>query len=122
MESNIVDTDRKSWKNWQNMQGFRVDGLTNWIHPTQMIADMLTIKEHLGKLKGVKFVYMGDARYNMGNSLMVTCAKLGMHFRCLHQSKILSGQEACGLFVWTWHRPTGTTITGAGVTGGNESF
>ena len=45
-----------------------------------MIADMLTIKEHLGKLKGVKFVYMGDARYNMGNSLMVTCAKLGMHF------------------------------------------
>lgn len=56
------------------------NGLTNESHPTQMIADMLTIKEHLGKLKGVKFVYMGDARYNMGNSLMVTCAKLGMHF------------------------------------------
>ena len=56
------------------------NGLTNETHPTQMIADMLTIKEHLGKLKGVKFVYMGDARYNMGNSLMVTCAKLGMHF------------------------------------------
>lgn len=56
------------------------NGLTNEFHPTQMIADMLTIREHLGKLKGVKFVYMGDARYNMGNSLMVTCAKLGMHF------------------------------------------
>jgi ornithine carbamoyltransferase len=56
------------------------NGLTNESHPTQMIADMLTIREHLGELKGVKFVYMGDARYNMGNSLMVTCAKLGMHF------------------------------------------
>lgn len=56
------------------------NGLTNEFHPTQMLADMLTIREHLGRLKGVKLVYMGDARYNMGNSLMVTCAKLGMHF------------------------------------------
>ena len=56
------------------------NGLTNEFHPTQMIADMLTIREHLGSLKGVNFVYMGDARYNMGNSLMVTCAKLGMNF------------------------------------------
>ncbi|MCR5196421.1 MAG: ornithine carbamoyltransferase [Pseudobutyrivibrio sp.] len=56
------------------------NGLTNESHPTQMIADMMTIKEHLGKLEGIKFVYMGDARYNMGNSLMVTCAKLGMDF------------------------------------------
>lgn len=56
------------------------NGLTNEFHPTQMLADMLTVREHLGRLKGVKFVYMGDARYNMGNSLMVTCAKLGMHF------------------------------------------
>lgn len=56
------------------------NGLTNEFHPTQMIADMLTIKEHLGRLKGVNFVYMGDARYNMGNSLMVCCAKLGMNF------------------------------------------
>ena len=56
------------------------NGLTNEFHPTQMIADMLTIRELLGRLKGDKFVYMGDARYNMGNSLMVTCAKLGMHF------------------------------------------
>ena len=56
------------------------NGLTNEFHPTQMIADMLTIKEKFGKLEGIKFVYMGDARYNMGNSLMVTCAKLGMDF------------------------------------------
>ena len=50
------------------------NGLTNEYHPTQMLADMLTIREHLGKLKGVKLVYMGDARYNMGNSLMIACA------------------------------------------------
>lgn len=56
------------------------NGLTNEFHPTQMLADMLTVREHLGTLAGVKFVYMGDARYNMGNSLMVTCAKLGMDF------------------------------------------
>ena len=56
------------------------NGLTNEYHPTQMLADMLTIKEKLGRLKGVKFVYMGDARYNMGNSLMIVCAKLGLHF------------------------------------------
>ena len=56
------------------------NGLTNEYHPTQMLADMLTIKEKLGRLKGVKFVYMGDARYNMGNSLMIVSAKLGMHF------------------------------------------
>ncbi len=56
------------------------NGLTNEFHPTQMLADMLTIREHLGRLAGVKFVYMGDARYNMANSLMVTCAKLGMDF------------------------------------------
>ena len=56
------------------------NGLTNEYHPTQMLADMLTIQEEFGHLKGIKLVYMGDARYNMGNSLMVTCAKLGMHF------------------------------------------
>ena len=56
------------------------NGLTNEFHPTQMLADMLTIQEHFGRLKGIKLVYMGDARYNMGNSLMVTCAKLGMDF------------------------------------------
>jgi len=56
------------------------NGLTNEYHPTQMLADMLTIREHFGYLKGIRLVYMGDARYNMGNSLMITCAKLGMHF------------------------------------------
>ena len=56
------------------------NGLTNEYHPTQMLADMLTIREHFGKLKGLKLTYMGDARYNMGNSLMIACAKLGMHF------------------------------------------
>lgn len=56
------------------------NGLTNEYHPTQMLADMLTIQEQLGRLKGVKLTYMGDARYNMGNSLMIACAKMGMHF------------------------------------------
>lgn len=56
------------------------NGLTNEYHPTQMLADLLTIREHLGRLEGVKLVYMGDARYNMGNSLMIACAKMGMHF------------------------------------------
>ena len=55
------------------------NGLTNEFHPTQMIADLLTIQEHFGYLKGIKVVYMGDARYNMANSWMVTCAKMGMH-------------------------------------------
>lgn len=56
------------------------NGLTNEYHPTQMLADLLTVKEQLGTLKGVKLVYMGDARYNMGNSLMIACSKMGMHF------------------------------------------
>ena len=56
------------------------NGLTNESHPTQILADFLTIREHFGRLAGIKFVYMGDARYNMGNSLMMGCAKMGMHF------------------------------------------
>ena len=56
------------------------NGLTNEFHPTQILADFLTIQEHFGDLKGKKLVYMGDARYNMGDSLMVGCAKMGMHF------------------------------------------
>ena len=56
------------------------NGLTNEFHPTQILADFLTIKEHFGYLKGINFVYMGDARYNMGNSLMVGCAKMGLEF------------------------------------------
>ena len=56
------------------------NGLTNEFHPTQVLADLLTIREHFGSLQGKKLVYMGDARYNMGNSLMVVCAKMGLHF------------------------------------------
>ena len=56
------------------------NGLTNEFHPTQILADFLTIKEHFSKLSGIKLVYLGDARYNMGDSLMVGCAKMGMHF------------------------------------------
>ena len=56
------------------------NGLTNEFHPTQILADFLTIREHFGHLKGIKLVYLGDARYNMGDSLMVGCAKMGMHF------------------------------------------
>ena len=56
------------------------NGLTNQFHPTQILADLLTIREHFGSLAGKKLVYLGDARYNMGNSLMVGCAKMGMHF------------------------------------------
>ena len=56
------------------------NGLTNEFHPTQMLADLLTIREHFGRIKGITVAYMGDARYNMGNSWMVTCAKMGMNF------------------------------------------
>ncbi len=63
------------------------NGLTNEFHPTQMLADVLTIREKLGRIRGVRLTYMGDARYNMGNSLMVVCAKLGMHFTACTDKK-----------------------------------
>ncbi len=69
------------------------NGLTNEFHPTQMLADMMTIREHFGHLKGIKLVYMGDARYNMGNSLMVTCAKLGMDFVACTNRKYFPSDE-----------------------------
>ena len=69
------------------------NGLTNEYHPTQMIADMLTIREHFGDLKGRKLVYMGDARYNMGNSWMVGCAKMGMDFTACAPKKYWPSQE-----------------------------
>ncbi len=69
------------------------NGLTNEFHPTQMLADMLTIREKFGHLKGIKLVYMGDARYNMGNSLMVACAKLGMHFVACTAREYFPGKE-----------------------------
>jgi len=69
------------------------NGLTNEFHPTQILADFLTIREHFGDLKGKKLVYMGDARYNMGNSLMVGCAKMGMHFVACAPEKYFPSQE-----------------------------
>ena len=69
------------------------NGLTNEFHPTQILADFLTIREHFGSLAGKKLVYMGDARYNMGNSLMVGCAKMGMHFVACAPEKYFPGEE-----------------------------
>lgn len=69
------------------------NGLTNEYHPTQMLADLLTIQEHLGKLKGVKLVYMGDARYNMGNSLMIACSKMGLDFTACAPKKYFPNEE-----------------------------
>lgn len=69
------------------------NGLTNEYHPTQMLADLLTIREHLGELKGKKLVYMGDARYNMGNSLMIACAKMGMYFTACTTKKYFPNEE-----------------------------
>ena len=69
------------------------NGLTNEYHPTQMIADLLTIKEKFGCLKGLKFVYMGDARYNMGNSLMIACAKMGIDFVACTSKNYFPAQE-----------------------------
>lgn len=69
------------------------NGLTNEYHPTQMLADMLTIREHLGTLKGKKLTYFGDARYNMGNSLMIVCAKLGLHFTACTDKTYFPAEE-----------------------------
>jgi len=76
------------------------NGLTNEYHPTQMLADLLTIKEHLGRVEGVKLVYMGDARYNMGNSLMVLCSKMGMHFVACAPKKYFPNEK----LVQEWQR------------------
>ncbi len=69
------------------------NGLTNEFHPTQMLADVLTIREHFGRIRGIKLAYMGDARYNMGNSLMVVSAKLGMHFVACTNKKYFPDPE-----------------------------
>ena len=69
------------------------NGLTNEFHPTQILADFLTIREHFGSLRGRKLVYMGDARYNMGNSLMVGCAKMGMHFVACAPQEYFPGED-----------------------------
>ncbi len=86
------------------------NGLTNEFHPTQMIADMLTVKEKFGRLRGVKFVYMGDARYNMGNSLMVTCAKLGMDFVACTSKAYFPEQELVE-YCQSVAKETGATVT-----------
>ena len=69
------------------------NGLTNEFHPTQILADLLTIREHFGHLEGINFVYMGDARYNMGNSLMVGCAKMGLNFTACAPEKYFPEKE-----------------------------
>ena len=86
------------------------NGLTDEFHPTQMIADMLTIRENFGKLEGLKFVYMGDARFNMGNSLMITCAKLGMHFVACTNQKYFPNDELVE-YCKNIASKTGATIT-----------
>ena len=86
------------------------NGLTNEYHPTQMLADLLTIREHLGRIEGVKLVYMGDARYNMGNSLMILCAKMGMNFVACAPKKYFPNEalvKECEAFA----KESGATIT-----------
>ncbi len=86
------------------------NGLTNEFHPTQILADFLTIKERFGYLKGIHFVYMGDARYNMGNSYMVGCAKMGMHFTACAPKEYFPDQaliEQCQAIA----AETGATLT-----------
>ena len=86
------------------------NGLTNEFHPTQMLADVLTIREKLGRIKGVKLTYMGDARYNMGNSLMVVCAKLGMHFTACTSEEYFPEQSLVDQCLEV-AKETGATIT-----------
>ncbi len=86
------------------------NGLTNEFHPTQILADFLTVREKFGKLSGIKLVYMGDARYNMGNSLMVGCAKMGMHFVACAPKKYFPN-AALVLACEAIAKETGATLT-----------
>ena len=86
------------------------NGLTNEYHPTQMLADMLTIREHFGDLKGRRLTYMGDARYNMGNSLMIVCAKLGLHFTAC-TDKAYFPEESLVKECEAWVEASGGSIT-----------
>ena len=86
------------------------NGLTNEYHPTQMLADMLTIREHLGSLKGKKLVYFGDARYNIGNSLCIVCSKLGLNFTACTNKKYFPAQslvDECAV----WNKESGGSTT-----------
>ena len=86
------------------------NGLTNEYHPTQMLADMLTIREQFGRLEGIRLVFMGDARYNMGNSLMVACSKLGMHFVACTSKEFFPSEELVEL-CRGYAAESGATIT-----------
>ena len=86
------------------------NGLTNEFHPTQILADFLTVKEHFGKLSGVKMVYLGDARYNMGNSLMVGAAKMGLDFVVCAPKKYFPAKELVDTCLEI-AKTTGATIT-----------
>lgn len=86
------------------------NGLTNEYHPTQILADFLTIKEHFGKLKGIRLAYLGDARYNMGNSLMIGCAKMGMHFVACAPKKYFP-DSALVTLCQEYAKESGATIT-----------
>ena len=86
------------------------NGLTNEYHPTQVLADMLTIREHFGDLKGRRLTYMGDARYNMGNSLMIVCAKLGLHFTAC-TSRIYFPDRSLVKECKAWAEQSGGSIT-----------
>ncbi len=86
------------------------NGLTDEYHPTQMLADVMTVKEEFGKLKGIKLVFLGDARNNVGNSLMIVCSKLGMHFTCCAPKELFPNEELvkkCNDIA----KETGATIT-----------
>ena len=86
------------------------NGLTNEFHPTQMLADLLTIREHFGHLKGIRMTYMGDARYNMGNYLMVVCSKLGLDFVTCTNKKYFPNDELVAQSQ-QWAEEAGSTIT-----------
>ena len=86
------------------------NGLTDDYHPTQMLADMLTIKEHFGKIEGIELVYMGDARFNMGNSYMIACAKMGMDFVACAPKKYFPNAELVAQ-CQEYAKESGATIT-----------
>ena len=109
-KESIADTARVLGRMYDGIEyrGFRQDlveelayyagvpvwnGLTDEFHPTQMLADLLTMEEHFGYLKGLKFTYMGDARNNMGNSLMIACAKMGLHFTACAPKELFPAAE-----------------------------
>lgn len=96
------------------------NGLTNEYHPTQMLADLLTIREHFGRLKGLRLAYMGDARYNMGNSLMIACSKMGMDFAACAPEKYFPNGELVSLCREYASQSGGSVTLTTDVTGGTK--